>query len=68
VRGNIFGAREIAGVRYGENPNAWRASDSGRSDRPNLFNIDIIDNQRNGEGEKGCDLPDPIVVCSGNAR
>ena len=68
VRGNIFGAKEIAGVRYGENPNAWRASDSGRSDRPNLFNIDIIDNQRNGEGEKGCDLPDPIVVCSGNTR
>ena len=27
VRGNIFGAKEIAGVRYGENPNAWRASD-----------------------------------------
>jgi hypothetical protein len=42
------------------------ASDSGRSNRPNLFNIDIVNNTLNGEIIKGCELPDTIVACSGN--
>jgi hypothetical protein len=42
------------------------ASDSGRSDRPNLYNIDIVNNTLNGEIIKGCELADTIVACSGN--
>jgi hypothetical protein len=58
VRGNIFGGNAFA----------IRASDSGRADRPNLENIDIVNNQLNGEIIKGCELPDAIVFCSGNTR
>jgi hypothetical protein len=42
------------------------ASDSGRSDRPDLFNIDILTNTLNGEIIKGCELRDEIVYCNGN--
>jgi hypothetical protein len=42
---------------------AIRATDSGRSDRPDLFNIDIVDNVLNGEVIKGCELPDEIAYC-----
>jgi hypothetical protein len=42
------------------------ASDSGRSDRPNLYNIDIVNNILNGEIIKGCELPDSVVVCPDN--
>ena len=42
------------------------ASDSGRSDRPDLYNIDIVNNTLNGEIIKGCELPDTIVACTGN--
>jgi hypothetical protein len=42
------------------------ASDSGRSDRPNLFNIDILNNILNGEIIKGCELPDTVVECARN--
>jgi hypothetical protein len=45
---------------------AIRATDSGRSDRPDLDNIDIVNNKLNGEQVKGCELPDNIVFCSGN--
>jgi hypothetical protein len=45
---------------------AIRATDSGRSDRPNLFNVDIVANVLNGEVIKGCQKPDTIVACSGN--
>ena len=45
---------------------AIRASDSGRSDRPDLDNIDIVNNILNREQLKGCELPDNIVFCSGN--
>ena len=42
------------------------ASDSGRSSRPNLSNIDILTNTLNGEIIKGCELRDEIVYCNGN--
>ena len=68
IRNNRFGAAPIAGVSYP--PNSLRVaimvSDSGRSDRPNLFNIDIINNTLNGETIKGCELPDTVVACAGN--
>jgi hypothetical protein len=34
--------------------------------RPNLFNIDIVDNILNGETVKGCELPNTLVACAGN--
>jgi hypothetical protein len=72
VRNNVFGAKTITGVKYGPNrrPNgnkvAIHTTDSGRSDRPDLWNVDIINNQLNGETIAGCQLPDTIVACSGN--
>jgi hypothetical protein len=66
IRYNRFGRVTIGTVTY--NPNARAAiiaSDSGRSDRPNLFNIDILNNTLNGEIIKGCELPDTIVYCPG---
>jgi hypothetical protein len=68
VRNNVFGAKSIAGVAYPRNRDrvAIRASDSGRSDRPNLFNVDIVGNVLSGEVIKGCEKPDTIVACSGN--
>jgi Right handed beta helix region len=44
---------------------AIMASDSGRSSRPNLLNILIVNNTLNGEIIKGCELPDTIVDCPG---
>lgn len=57
IRDNIFGGNVGPGVR---------ASDSGRTDRFNLFNIDIVTNVMNGDEIKGCELPDSVVYCSGN--
>jgi hypothetical protein len=37
---------------------------SGRSDRPDLANIEITGNTLNGETIEGCELPDEIVYCS----
>ena len=42
------------------------ASDSGRSSRPDLVNVDILTNTLNGEIIKGCELRDEIVYCNGN--
>jgi hypothetical protein len=68
VRNNVFGAKTIAGVPYPRNRDrvAIRATDSGRADRPNLFNVDIVNNVLNGEVIKGCEKHDTIVDCSGN--
>jgi hypothetical protein len=68
LRNNRFGEVTIGGVKYPPNARnvAIMASDSGRSNRPNLFNIDIVNNKLNGEIIKGCELPDTIVACSGN--
>jgi hypothetical protein len=43
-----------------------RATDSGKGDRTDLRNVDIVDNHVNGESIKGCEEPDNIVACSGN--
>src|SRR5215217_2693000 len=66
VRNNVFGAKTIADVAYLPNSEsvAIRATDSGRSDRPDLFNVDIVGNVLNGEVIKGCELPDEVVSCS----
>jgi hypothetical protein len=65
VRNNAFGAKSIADVAYLPNASgvAIRATDSGRSDRPDLFNVDIVDNVSNGETIVGCEQPDDIVDC-----
>jgi Right handed beta helix region len=65
VRNNVFGAKTIGGIAYPRNRDrvAIRATDSGRSDRPNLFNVDIVGNVLNGEVIKGCEKPDTIVAC-----
>src|SRR5215203_4877319 len=68
IQNNRFGEVTISGVKYLANARnvGIIASDSGRSDRPNLFNIDIVNNTLNGEIIKGCELPDTVVACSGN--
>ena len=65
MRNNVFGQTIIAEVAYLPNASgvAIRASDSGRSDRPDLFNVDIVDNVLNGELIKGCELPDEMAYC-----
>jgi opacity protein-like surface antigen len=70
IQNNRFGAATIAGVAYQPNSRnvAINASDSGRTDRPDLFNIVIADNILNGEVIKGCELPDEIVDCSEEAQ
>jgi len=68
IQNNRFGAVSIAGVKYAANARnvGIIASDSGRSDRPNLFNIDIVKNDLNGETVKGCELPNQVVACAGD--
>jgi hypothetical protein len=66
IRANVFGAKTIADVAYRANaakPGAVNAIDSGRSSRTDLWNVEIVDNVLNGEGIKGCELPDDIVDC-----
>jgi hypothetical protein len=58
IRNNRFGNPHNSGNV------AKIASDSGRSDRPNLYNIDIVNNTLNGEIIKGCELPDTVVDCT----
>jgi hypothetical protein len=43
-----------------------RATDSGRSDRVDLRNIDVKNNTMNRDIIKGCELLDIIVDCAGN--
>jgi hypothetical protein len=66
VRNNVFGATTIADVAYLPNASgvAIRATDSGRSDRPDLFNVDIVGNVLNGELIGGCVLSDESVSCA----
>ena len=63
VRNNVFGAKTIANVAYSPNANgvAIRATDSGRSDRPDLRNVDIVGNKLNGETIVGREKPDTLV-------
>jgi hypothetical protein len=67
VQNNVFGKTPtIYDVAYEPNANgvAIRATDSGRSDRPDLFNVDIVGNVLNGETIVGCSQPPEIVDCS----
>jgi hypothetical protein len=68
VENNNFGKAIIAGVTYLVNGDriGVRATDSGRSDRVNLSNVDVVGNTLNGETITGCEQPDNIVACSGN--
>jgi len=70
VRNNVFGAKTIAGVAYLPNSEgvAISATDSGRPDRPDLFNVQIVGNVLNGELIKGCELPDEIAYCLEEAQ
>src|SRR5918997_1115499 len=65
IQNNSFGAATIAGAAYPPNSGnvAIVASDSGRTDRPDLFNIKILNNTLNGEVIRGCEEPDDIVDC-----
>jgi hypothetical protein len=67
-RRNVFGPTTVKGVSYGHNLNgtALVISDSGRSDRTDLWNAEVYGNALNGESLSGCDLPDKVVICSGN--
>src|SRR5215211_3222181 len=79
VRGNIFGQATINSVTYRHNGDnvAIRADDNGRSDRTDLWNVDIIGNKLNGErivlsmreGQVlACgDLPAAVVSCANNS-
>src|SRR5215208_1676580 len=68
IQNNRFGAATIGGIAYLPNSRdvAITASDSGRSDRPNLSNIAVVNNALNGETVKGCELPNTVVDCAGD--
>jgi hypothetical protein len=62
VRNNVFGPATIANVSYRANAvAAVRATDSGKSNRPNLSNIVIVDNTLNREIIKGCELRNQVA-------
>ena len=69
VRNNVFGAAIIADVAYLPDSEgvAIRATDSGRSDRPDLWNADIVGNVLNGEVIKGCETPENRLLLRGGA-
>jgi hypothetical protein len=64
--GNNFGSATIAGVSYAANGDSIgvRATDSGRSDRVNLTNVDVVGNNMNGDRVVTCGGQ---VACSANA-
>lgn len=67
VRNNVLGPATIGGKSYSANGDqiGVRATDSGRLDRVNLFNIDVIGNDMNGERIVSCG---GSVVCTGNTQ
>jgi hypothetical protein len=73
VRNNVFGPATIADITYPPNRDSKgrlvtiRASDSGRTDRTNLLNVDIVNNALNGETIMGCELPDNVVFYVNNS-
>jgi hypothetical protein len=63
---NVFGPATISGAPYRANAAAAvRATDSGRSNRPDLSNTVIEDNTLNREIIKGCELRNQ-VACARN--
>jgi Thrombospondin type 3 repeat len=67
VINNNLGPATIAGVSYAANGDrvGVRATDSGRSDRVNLTNVDVVNNKMNGDSIITCGGP---VSCSGNTN
>jgi len=67
VKNNKFGPETIAGVSYAANGDkiGARATDSGRSDRVNLANIDVIGNNMDGDSIVSCGGQ---VFCSNNTN
>ena len=65
VRNNNFGPATIAGVSYPANGDkiGVRATDSGRSDRVDLSNVDVENNNMNGDRIVSCGGQ---VACSNN--
>ena len=65
VTNNNFGPATIAGVSYPANGDriGVRATDSGRSDRVDLSNVDVVDNNMNGDLIVSCGGQ---VACSNN--
>jgi hypothetical protein len=63
--GNNFGPATIATKSYAANGDSIgvRATDSGRSDRVNLSNVDVVGNNMNGDRIVTCGGQ---VACSGN--
>jgi Thrombospondin type 3 repeat len=67
VINNNLGPATIAGVSYLANGDriGVRATDSGRSDRVNLWNVDVVNNKMNGDSIVTCGGQ---VACSGNTN
>jgi hypothetical protein len=67
-RNNAFGPKAISGVSYGANARqqAIVLSDSGKSNRTDLWNGDAVGNTMGGETIRGCEKPDNVVYCANN--
>jgi hypothetical protein len=65
VRNNTFGAKTVTGGSYPGNVSsiAVRITDSGRSDRPDTADVNVVNNTLNGETIKTCG---GVVICQGN--
>ena len=67
VVNNNLGPATLAGVSYAANGDriGIRATDSGRSDRVNLSNVDVVNNKMNNDSIVTCG---GSVACSGNTN
>jgi hypothetical protein len=67
VVNNNLGPATLAGVSYAANGDriGIRATDSGRSDRVNLSNVDVVNNKMNSDSIVTCG---GSVACSGNTN
>jgi hypothetical protein len=65
IRNNRFGAVTLPGFFYPSNVTsiAVRVTDSGRSDRPDTADVNVVNNTLNGETIKTCG---GVVICQGN--
>jgi hypothetical protein len=66
TRNNNLGAATLGGVSYTTNASSRGVlhTDSGRSDRTDLWNADTVSNTLNGDRLIGCELPDNVVDCT----
>jgi hypothetical protein len=67
-RNNSFGPQSVGGVNYPANGNNGLALllKDNPDRRTDTYNGAAIDNMLHGERITGCDLPDEVVLCSGN--